>query len=47
MSRRRPAPVPGRRLWHFLFFVDPLYLICAAAFIVGGVVGAISALVRS
>ena len=48
MSRRgRPARVVHeRKLWHVIFFVDPLYLICAAAFVVGGVAGGIAALVR-
>lgn len=46
MSRRKLVHVPQRKLWHVIFFIDPLYLICGAAFVVGGVVGAVSALVR-
>lgn len=41
---RRPWPAHERKLWHFIFYVDPLYLICAAAVVIGGIIGAVRAL---
>lgn len=45
--RHKRERVPARKLWHVIFFIEPLYLICGAAFVIGGLIGAVSALVRS